>query len=325
MSSAAVPGRFLVPAANASARTGALVGSVAIPGRSSLNRARGVGQERPDRRALRDHRVERRWRGADRVLEVRRRHARERPERAVEVDEQRGLGVRDRRQRPGERLESVQEPGQVRVRRGEVARHRLQVPEQRDERDDRVVEADASTGEPVAVADGRGDDPLARRRAEHRQHLVEVDGGAGLTDRHGGAARERPPRRPQVDREVLLADRALQPDRERRVDRQRPDALVELQSEYRDRLALGGALRLHAVDEPDERAAQVDLGAMGQLARVGDLDVERVARDEREAVARVVGEEHGDDHGEHGDRADQDRIGEPAAVRTVVHPPGPIR
>ena len=142
---------------------------------------------------------------------------------------------------------------------------------------------------------------------EHREHLVEVDGGAGLAHRDGGAVGERALRMTQSDRQVLLPDRALQPDRERRVDGQPPDAPVELEREQRDRLAVRRPGGLDAVDEPDQRAAHVHLGAVGQLVGVGDLHVQRVAGHERQPVVGVVGQEHRDDHREHGQRADQDR------------------
>ena len=81
------------------------------------------------------------------------------------------------------------------------------------------------------------------------------------------------------------------------------------------------------VDETDERAAgHVDLGVLGQLGGVPHVDVERVARHERESVVGVVGQEHRDDRDEHGHRADQHRARDPAALATArAHRPLPIR
>ena len=155
---------------------------------------------------------------------------------------------------------------------------------------------------------------LRRLRIEHRQDLIEIDLGARLADRDSRSVRDMSARGPRADLEVLEADRALQPDVERRVDRQRLDGLVEAQLEQRDRLSLRVACRRDRRHVADERAAHVDLSSVRQFARVADLHVEVVLRDERQAVVRLVGEGHRDDRREHRERPDQDRVREDALL-----------
>ena len=297
------------------------------PGPQLAEQRRRVGQERPDRRGVGDHGLEGRRRLGDRLLQVGDRHARQRAERAVEGHEQvRLVSLPPARARPLNASSPCRKPPRSVCGRGQVARHRL------------AGRASSGTNAPIASLTS-----APRPARPSLKPMVEAVtprrvGGSNIDStwsrstvapvwRSGTVAPSANVRRerPRSDREVLLPDRALQPDRERRVDRQRPDAPVELEPEHRDRLPVRRPLGLHAVDEPDERAAHVDLGAVGELAGVGDLHVQRVAGHERQAVVGVVGQEHRDDHHEHGQRADQDRVAEAAAVATGVHPPGPIR
>ncbi len=166
--------------------------------------------------------------------------------------------------------------------------------------------------------------PTRVGRREHRQDLVEVDRGPRLADRHGGAVGESASRVAGRDLEVLESDRSLQPDREPGVDRQRLDALIHAQVQLRDRAPAREPLRGHARDDADQRPADPHVRAVRQLARVGDLDVELVARHERQAVGRVVGERHRDDRHQHGQRADQDRAAGDARGRAAApHLPAP--
>ena len=102
------------------------------------------------------------------------------------------------------------------------------------------------------------------------------------------------------------------PHAEARVDRERLDVLVQLQLELGDASAPG---RRPAPDTvmsstaPDAEAAGPHLVAGDELGAVGDLGVELVGRDERQALIGVVGDEDRDDRHEHGHGPDQDRAG----------------
>ena len=107
------------------------------------------------------------------------------------------------------------------------------------------------------------------------------------------------------DVEILLADRALQPDREAGVDRQRLDALVELNVDRGDRPAVRRAHRDDAGHAAHERAPHVHLVPAGQLLGVADAHVQRVTRQERQSVVRLKREHDRDDHDQNGQRTDQ--------------------
>jgi hypothetical protein len=71
--------------------------------------------------------------------------------------------------------------------------------------------------------------------------------------------------------------------------------------------AVAGLHRHHGGDDADPRAADPHLVAFDQRVGVGHPRLEVVGRDERQAVVGVVGEEDGDDHDQHRDRADDHR------------------
>ena len=81
-------------------------------------------------------------------------------------------------------------------------------------------------------------------------------------------------------------------------------------------------LDVDRVDRADARAADPHLVAAHEVGRARHLGLERVGRDERQALVGVVGQEHGDEHDEHRRRADQHRVaGDAAARRPSRHRP----
>ena len=182
------PRQVLAPAANASASTGALWGSVANPGRAPRTAppcrsgtAGCVGLSG-------DHGLERRRRLGDPVLE----------ERDGDARPARGTWCRGSRTgRPVSGRPGASAPANAsrprkkppRSVRGE-ARLRATGPRSVTSGTNAPIASLMSTPRPasaVAEADGRRGDAGARGPVEHRQDLVEVDLGAGLADRHGGA------------------------------------------------------------------------------------------------------------------------------------------
>ena len=61
------------------------------------------------------------------------------------------------------------------------------------------------------------------------------------------------------------------------------------------------------LDDADAEAARAHLVALHELGAVRHLGLELVGRHERQAVVRLVRDEHGDDRDQHRHRADQDR------------------
>ena len=61
------------------------------------------------------------------------------------------------------------------------------------------------------------------------------------------------------------------------------------------------------LDDPDAEAARAHLVALHELGAVRHLGLQLVGGHERQAVVRLVRDEHGDDRDQHRHRADQDR------------------
>ncbi len=172
---------------------------------------------------------------------------------------------------------------------------------------DRLVEVGAAAVEGVAEADEVVARRLARRRVEHPEHLVELDGDPRLALRERRAVGERPARDPAVELDVLQAERRARPDGHVRVGRDGAELAVELQRQLRADLAAGQRDRLHPGDDADAEAAGADLVAGDEVRAVGEVDLELRRRHERQARVRVVREEDGDDDHEHRHGADEHR------------------
>ena len=123
----------------------------------------------------------------------------------------------------------------------------------------------------------------------------------------------KPSRRAAGHLDVLEAERGARPD-DATVEshRQRLDGALQLQLEHGDARAVVLALAADLVDDADARAADPHLVAAHEVRRRSELRRERVCRHERQALVRVVREEHGDEDDEHRRRADQHRV---AAMR----------
>ena len=87
------------------------------------------------------------------------------------------------------------------------------------------------------------------------------------------------------------------------------DALVELEVELGDDLAVLLAHRAHVVDHADAAAAGADLVAGHEVGAVGHAHLQRRRRHERQALVGVVGQEDRDDHDEDRHAADEDGVG----------------
>ncbi len=139
-----------------------------------------------------------------------------------------------------------------------------------------------------------------------------TSGGPGRRHGHRAAGREAVVGLPAGDLDVLEAEQRLRADDDRGVLGQRLDGLVELELQAGDdRPVLAGDGRDRG-DRADPGAADAHLVAAHEVRRVGDVDVDLVGRDERQAAVGVVGEEHRDGDHEDRDRADQDGVREGA-------------
>ena len=97
------------------------------------------------------------------------------------------------------------------------------------------------------------------------------------------------------------------------------DRLVELELELGADPAGRQLDGLHVLDDADAEAAGADLVALDEVLAVGEADLQRGRRHERQAVVGVVGEEDRDDHHEHGHRAHEHRVGEHGGCGAASH------
>ena len=112
---------------------------------------------------------------------------------------------------------------------------------------------------------------------------------AGRAWRPGSWSRPRArPRLARGELDVLQAERGARPHEQRRVGRDRLDALVELHRDLRVGAAVGALPRLDLRDEAHARAADADLEALHELGGVRQVRLQVVGRHERQAGVRVV-------------------------------------
>src|ERR1044072_5490583 len=198
--------------------------------------------------------------------------------------------------------------GEVGTRGGERAQHRHAAFGQPAQLTEGGIELGPAAGKGGAETGLVALDRLPRRLVEHVEELVDVD---RFGPRRGGwdgvAGGEAARRVAGDDLQVLEAQRRLRADDHPRVDRQRFGALVESQLE----LGFDGPVfllhRRHRAHDADPGTADPHLVAANQRVGVGHAGGEVVSGDEGQAVVGVVGEKDGDDHDQHGDRADDGR------------------
>ena len=181
---------------------------------------------------------------------------------------------------------------------------------ERDKRMDDFVELDTPRGEAVAECDRVLLDRGAGLGVEHVEQLVDVNRFARLRERDRGPGLERLSGCALFQFEVLQADRRDRQDDRARVRRERLDVLFELQ--FGQRGDAPGLRILYGFERADDTDAVAgDAHLVGLLQRRGfrEFDVDVVRGDEREPVVGVVGEVHGDDHDQRGERPDQQRAG----------------
>ncbi len=145
---------------------------------------------------------------------------------------------------------------------------------------------------------------------EHLEHVVELDRHVRLRGRQRRAVGEHVARGPLVQVEVLQPEHRPRLDRDRRVDRDLAVGLVQVQRELGAGLPVLERDRLQRGHDPDQVAALAHVVAGHELGPVPDVDLELARGHERQALVRVVSEEHGDEQHQHGDRADQHGVGE---------------
>ena len=233
-----------VPISSASARIGAPVFSARTPGRSSRKKSGAVAQERPLHAGrTRIAASSAGGAGRDRLLDLAA-DVGERAERRVEVAEERGLRLGDRRDLGGRLAEAADEAAQVGAR---VARGSPRPAGGCCSSVGRTPSASLSdwprrgeaAAELVEVRALRG----ARRLVEGGEDLVDLDRlrrRAGDGDRR--AARVALALGALGDLDVLQAERRARADEQRRVARQRLDRGLELEVEHGDDGAVGLAL-----------------------------------------------------------------------------------
>jgi hypothetical protein len=284
-----------------------------------------VDKERPLDAHRRDAGVLRGRRLLDRLLELAR-VARDRREGVGHRREQVGVGLRDRCEDAHEVVELLEEAGQVGARVRQVVHHRRQQPEQARRGGDRLVEVGAAAHERVAEAAQVVLRGRARRRVEHVEDVVDVDGDDRLPGRQRAAVGDRALRAAALQVDELQPERRARADDDAAVDRDGADALVEPEVELRPDAAAGQAHRPHVLHDADAEAARAHLVALDEVRAVGDLHVQRARRHERQAVVCVVGQEHGDDRHEDRDRADEHGVGhDRARVAAAALAHGPRR
>ena len=142
-----------------------------------------------------------------------------------------------------------------------------------------------------------------------RQHVLELDRHARLLGGQRRPVGEGLLRLAADDLDVLEAEGRARADDDLRVDRERALLLVELELEVRADRAVGLRGRRDVLDDADAEAALADLVALDELGAVLDVHVELAGGHERQAVVRVVGEEHRDDDHEDRDGPDEHGVG----------------
>ena len=206
---------------------------------------------------------------------------------------------------------SLKKLGSSRPRVGEVARDGLEVAEQARRLLDRAPDGGAAAGERVAEA---LQVLLAGAARVFSSNILKTSSRSTLTSVCSSGDRvavaERRLRVALGELEVLEAERRARADAPARVLGDLADRLVELELELGADAAGRQLDRLHVLDDADAEAAGADLVALDQVLAVGEADLQRRRRHERQAVVGVVGEEDRDDDHEHGDRAHEDRVGE---------------
>ena len=156
---------------------------------------------------------------------------------------------------PGSTTEGAEEAAEAGARVGQVARHRLEVAQQRDELLDRHVQVLTTAREAAPEPVERVARSQPRLLVEHAERIVRLH-DLRLPASATGSSRPawcRPS--PGVGLDVLQAERGARPHEQRGVGGQRLDVLVELHRH----LGVGGAVlllaRLDVRDEADAGAA----------------------------------------------------------------------
>ena len=189
----------------------------------------------------------------------------------------RSVSARTNRSRPGALI-------------GQVAHDGLEIAEQRSEFVERDVQVDAAAGESGAEPVQRSLDARPHGRPEGVQQLVDLDDARPrLADRQRAAVGHPAVGRARRHVDVLAAERARDPDRHGRVRGIGSYCLSIRSSRTAIGAPSGPVAGFTFVTWPDAVAADVHVGALGDLAAVRYLDEDLVARYEREAVDRVVG------------------------------------
>ena len=97
-------------------------------------------------------------------------------------------------------------------------------------------------------------------------------------------------------------------DRGRRVDRHLAVGRRELEDDLCPHASTLQPHRAHVRHEAHPVSPRQHLVAGEERRPVGDVDLELLGGDKRQAVVSVVGQEHGHDRHEHSDRSDQHRV-----------------
>ena len=209
---------------------------------------------------------------------------------------------------------------------GQVRHHRLEVREQRRQHGDRLVQVDAAAGEPVAEARAASALALARLLVERVEDLVDLDRLGRAPARAGSA------RRPRSRRSALpgVISTYLRPsaERERTISVESSGSgstffwsFIETSADACRRA--GGPASISSTTPTRKPPIRTSLPTH-EVRGVRQLGLEVVGGHERQAAVRVVGEEHGDDHHEHGERADQHRAARDRCLAAApAHPSSP--
>ena len=229
-------------------------------------------------------------------------------------------GATIRAVRPSARHEAPEPRPRVR----EVPHDRHEVDQQRVELLDRAVEVGPAAGEGVAELGQVALRGRARLVVERVEDLVELD---RLAASRCAAGSSRRPAKPWLEVPLVIST-YFRPSAERgrmsTVESTGSGLTVVSSlsvSTRADRAVLGGD-RGDVGHRADARAADAHVVALDQVGRVGDLGLELVGRDERQARVGVVGQEDGDDDHERRRGADEHRVGGDGG-RAAAHQPSP--
>jgi hypothetical protein len=187
-------------------------------------------------------------------------------------------------------------------------------------------EADAAAREGVPELEQIGLDRGPGRLVEGVEDLVDLD----RLGPRGGERDRLPGPEPlagvaPLNLQVLEPEGRARPDDHRRVLGEGIEILVQLHVQLGADRAVLLADRLDVLDLANPGAADPDLVARDQGGGIGELSGELVGRDERQPLVRLVGEEDGDHHDEHGDRTDKGRACGQGADPPAPHVPLPRR